>query len=90
VNTKLNTNEQIDNPDSRDLWCDGIELKNLDFVTKNTIQISATADILSSTDNSVYDVCELQGYITISSTGKKLKKYDLKLKRRKKVITIKK
>jgi len=78
------------NPETRDLWCDGIELNKLDFTTKNTASIYATADILSSTDDSAYDVCELKGYITISSTGKKLKKYDLKLKRRKKVITIKK
>lgn len=78
------------NPETRELWCDGINLKKLDFTTKNTASIYATADILSSTDDSAYDVCELQGYITISSTGKKLKKYDLKLKRREKVIDIKK
>lgn len=78
------------NPKTRDLWCDGVELNKLDFVTKNTASIYATADILSSIDNSAYDTCELQGYITISSNGKKLKNYNLKLKRRENVITINK
>jgi hypothetical protein len=78
------------NPGTRELWCDGIELKKLDFVTKNTVWLNANADILSSIDRSAYDVCELQGYITITSTGKKLKNYNLKLKRRENIITINK
>jgi hypothetical protein len=78
------------NPETRRLGCDGIVLKDISLIANNTIQISAIADIESAGDDASYEVCALDGFIKISSNGKRLKKYLLELKHQGKIITLKK
>jgi len=78
------------NPETRALWCDGVRITSLTLIGKRTFNLNANADILSSIDDSAYDVCELTGNITIASNGKKLRAYNLKLNYRNNFVVIKK
>ncbi len=49
------------------LWCDGVEITRLKFVSNHLVYIECKVDLMSSNDSSFYQVCTCIGYLQLST-----------------------